>query len=91
MTERHSPVHPALRVDFVTLPWKRRRRITFNAWTRVTAETEPIPAVPVATVRPPLRSGPSGDSTGFPSRDSPATMEVIRIGAIEESRRPRCS
>jgi hypothetical protein len=91
MSEKHSPVHPALRVDFVTVPWKRRRRINFNAWTRVTAKTEPIPAVPSATVPPPLRSGPCGDSTGFPSRDGPPTMEVTRIGAIEEARRPRCN
>ncbi|MDF3041500.1 MAG: hypothetical protein K0Q71_4206, partial [Thermomicrobiales bacterium] len=35
MTEKRSPVHPALRADLVTVPWKRRRRINFNAWTRV--------------------------------------------------------
>jgi hypothetical protein len=91
MTKKHSPVHPALRVDFVTVPWKRRRRINFNAWARVTAKTEPIPVVPSSMVRPPLRSGPCSDSTGFPSRDGPATIEMIRIGTIEEARRPRCS
>lgn len=58
MTEKHSPVHPALRADFVTVPWKRRRRINFSAGARVTAETEGIPAVPLAPVPPLPRSGP---------------------------------
>jgi hypothetical protein len=53
MTKKHSSVHPALRADSVSVPWKRRRRIDFNAWSRVTAETERIPAVPSAAVRSP--------------------------------------
>jgi hypothetical protein len=77
MTKKHSPVHPALRIHFVTVPWKRRRRINFNAWARVTAKTEPIPGVPSATVPTLLRAGPCS-LTG-------------RFGTIKEARRPRCS
>ena len=58
MTEKHSSVHPALRADFVTVPWKRRRRINVNVGARVTAEIKRIPTVPSATVRPLPRSGP---------------------------------
>jgi hypothetical protein len=58
MTGKHSPVHPALRVDFVTVPWKRRRRINFNAWARITPDTETIPCVPSSAVRPLPRSRP---------------------------------
>jgi hypothetical protein len=69
MTEKHSPVHPALRVDFVTAPWKRRRRINFNAWARITPGTQHIP--PCRQPRCPSSRVPGFcDVTGFPRMSS---------------------
>ena len=90
MTQKHSPIHPALRAHVVTEPWKRRRRIDFNTWPRLTVETERIPAMPSAPVRPspgpePLRLG------GIPSRQGFAPMGEILLEKTEEEKRPLAS
>ena len=86
MTGKHSPVHPALRVDFVTMPWKRRRRIDFTAWACITPETEGIPAVPLAAGRPLPRSGPLGRDRVPPA--VLALMDEMLGEKPEEDRRP---
>ena len=86
MTGKHSPVHPALRVDFVTVPWKRRRRINFNAWARITPETETIPSVPSTAVRPLPRSRPLRLDRVPP--DVLAAMGETLREKTEEDRRP---
>ena len=87
MTGKHSPVHPALRVDFVTMPWKRRRRINFDAWARITPETEGIPAVPSPVVRPLPRSGPVRRDRVPP--DVLALMGQMLPEKTQEGRSPR--
>jgi hypothetical protein len=89
MAQKHSPVHPALRADFVTVPWRRRRRIDFNAWARVTAETERIPATPSAAVRPLPRSGIL-QRDRLPSQDGLAQMGQMLPEKTEEERSPQC-
>jgi hypothetical protein len=86
MTEKHSPVHPALRVDFVTAPWKRRRRINFNAWARITPETQHISAVPSAPVPLLSRSGLLRRDRVPP--DDLALMREILVEKTEVDRRP---
>jgi hypothetical protein len=86
MTDKHSPVHPALRVDFVSAPWKRRRRINFNAWARITPETQHIPAVPSAPVPLLPRSGLLRRDRVPP--DVLALMGEILVEKTEEDRRP---
>ena len=87
MTEKRSPVHPALRADFVTVPWKRRRRINLNAWARVAAETERIPVVPSTAVRPPPRSKSGYSLIGVPSRNGLTSSGEIILEQSEENRR----
>ena len=52
MTDKHSSIHPALRSDRVTLPWKRRRRIEFSAWPPLTIDAGSISAAAPTRVHP---------------------------------------
>jgi hypothetical protein len=90
MTGKHSSIHPTLRSDRATLPWKRRRRIEFSSWPPLTIDVRPV-STAMST-----RGHPSPAVAGsLPRSDSPlshpAVSDSLRKGRDEDVTEPRLS
>ena len=62
MTHKHSAIHPTLRSDRATLPWKRRRRIEFASWPRLMIDASPTSTAMVSSGHPLPAVGESSDA-----------------------------
>ncbi len=79
MTGKHSSIHPTLRSDRATLPWKRRRRIEFSSWPRLTIDASPSSAAMSTRGQPSLAVTGSLRRSDSPSFH-PAMPDRLREG-----------
>ena len=77
VTHKHSAIHPTLRSDRATLPWKRRRRIEFASWPRLMIDASPTSTAMVSRWHPLPAVGESSDA-------------VIRRHTISDAGQPAC-